>query len=255
MKDNHTKGKNVTKKGSKGKKKSKRRLRMSKRGLMTIAVMLLSILLVVFISVNSSLNKNNVTRVATRLRANLNKSVSDVEKNTKLKLFQSASSDLLCNLQSYDYVIEPSSTVKILGTTLPKWIVYVKTNKSELTTQYTVYNFETLESNILGVSVSDHIDTDSLVGLSEEKLINTIGFRPYISQYMLDGTKQLIFRYNYKNGSKRVCVQLTFEFDASDLSIKADETEVDYLNNLLIIQADEDSSKLSKLDDVVIGTS
>jgi hypothetical protein len=118
-----------------------------------------------------------------------------------------------------------------------------------------VYNFETLESNILGVSVSDHIDTDSLVGLSEEKLINTIGFRPYISQYMLDGTKQLIFRYNYKNGSKRVCVQLTFEFDASDLSIKADETEVDYLNNLLIIQADEDSSKLSKLDDVVIGTS
>ncbi|MGN1412523.1 MAG: hypothetical protein ACI4WH_08490 [Oscillospiraceae bacterium] len=253
MKSNKSNVRRKSKKGLKRKKKSKGKLKISKRGLLTIVVFILVLLLLLVILTNSYLNKNSLDRISSKLESNLNKSISEVEKNTKIQFYTSASSDLLCNLQSFDYVTEPSSTVEVLGTNLPKWIVYVKTNKSGSTTQYTIYDFDMLSNNLLGCEHSAHITTDAFVGLSEDSVTSSIGFKPYVRKFMLDGSKLLIFRYNYQEDKSKSsnCIQLTFNFDADDKVTTVTETSINYVANFLSI-IENDSTKNNSLE---IGTS
>lgn len=254
MKNNKSNVRRKSKKSLKNKRKSKVKLKISKRGLLTILSLIFLIFLLILLTVNSYLNKNSLDRISNRLEDNLNKSISEVENGTKMKFYKSASSDLLCNLQSFDYVTEPSSNVEILGTNLPKWIVYVKTNKSGSTTQYTIYNFDMLSDNILGYDHSSRITTDTFVGLSEDSLKSSIGFEPYVRKFMLDGSKQLIFRYNYQEGKSKNsnCIQLTFDFNADGKVTNVTETPINYIANILSIIESDNSKKNNSLE---IGTS
>lgn len=240
MKDNKSKVRKKSKKNLKNNKKktkTKNKLRLSKRGLLTILVLILLILLIVLISVNSSLNKNNLDRVSNRLQLNLNKTITAVEKNTKIKFYQSSSSEMLNKFQTFNYVTEPSSVVEVLGTNLPKWIIYAKIDKSGIVTQYNIYDFEILSNDILGERSSSEITTDVFLGLSEDNLISNIGFKPYVQRLMSDGSKELVFRYNYQdtktNNSK--CIQLTFNLDENGSVTDITETPIDYLNDIISV--------------------
>lgn len=240
MKDNKSKVRKKSKKNLKNNKKktkTKNKLRLSKRGLLTILVLILLILLIVIISVNSNLNKNNLDRVSNRLQLNLNKTITAVEKNTKIKFYQSSSSEMLNKFQTFNYVTEPSSVVEVLGTNLPKWIIYAKIDKSGIVTQYNIYDFEILSNDILGERSSSEITTDVFLGLSEDNLISNIGFKPYVQRLMSDGSKELVFRYNYQdtktNNSK--CIQLTFNLDENGSVTDIKETPIDYLNDIISI--------------------
>lgn len=242
MKDNKSKVRKKSKKSLKNNKKktktkAKNKLRLSKRGLLTILVLILLILLIVVISINSNLNKNNLDRVSSRLQLNLNKTITAVEKNTKIKFYQSSSSEMLNKFQTFNYVTEPSSMVEVLGTNLPKWIIYAKIDKSGIVTQYNIYDFEILSNDILGEKSSSEITTDVFLGLSEDNLISNIGFKPYVQRLMSDGSKELVFRYNYQdtktNNSK--CIQLTFNLDENGSVTDVTETPIDYLNDIISI--------------------
>ncbi|MCC8068254.1 MAG: hypothetical protein LIO71_00575, partial [Ruminococcus sp.] len=224
MKDKPTNNSNVARKSiKKGKKRYKARL--SQKGLATIVIFILIILAIVITLVTSFMNKNNIDRVSSRLDLSMGKSISEIEKTAKVEFNQSASNAILSNLIKFNYIAEPTVTTRVCGVSLPRWVVYAKTNKSGNTTQFTIYDFTTLEDNILGMKVKEPIEIQDLIGTSADSLKDVLDIDPYISIMLEDGSKQYIFRYYYKDSTSTndVSIQLCIDVDVNGTVIDATE--------------------------------
>lgn len=228
-KRNHS-GNNV-----RNRKKKKYKVRLSQKGLATIVVFVLVILVIVITLVSSFINKNNVDKVSNELNLNMGKSISEIEKTTKIEFNQSASSDILSNLIKFNYIAEPTVNIKVCGVSLPKWVAYAKTNKSGNTTCFTIYDFTTLKDNILGMEVKEHIETETLIGTSDDLLKDTLGINPYIYIILEDSSKQYIFRYYYQDSisTDDVCIQLCVDVDSNGTITNVDEATVDFITTVL----------------------
>jgi hypothetical protein len=224
----------------KGKKKTKKKhgSQLSFRGIATIAVMLLILLLVLVLVVNSFTNRNDITKVSAKLDSNIGKSISDVEKSTRVEFNKSVSNTMLGDMVKFDYVSTPSSNIRVCGVKLPKWIIYVRTNKLEEITQFTVYDFTTLEDSILGCKLSERLDSTSYVGTTESSLLETTGINPYVTYIFEDGTKQLYFRYYYRDTSLKndVSVQLCVDLDANGQVVNVTESDIDFITDILALE-------------------
>jgi hypothetical protein len=244
MKDKSTKNNNSTKKRVNTKKKTyskknkKNSRQLSVRGVTTIAITILLLLLVLIVLVSSSINKNNIEKVSSKLDSNIGKSISDVEKATKVEFYQSASNELLANLTKFNYITESPTNIRVCGVKTPKWVIYAKINKLEEITQFTIYNFEILESNVLGVEVADHIDPSNFEGISESSLIDSMGMQPYITNIAEDGSKVLYFRYYYRDTSSKndTAIQLCVNVDSNNTITDITETNIDFISKVLSLE-------------------
>lgn len=242
MKDKPTKStlKNTNKKNhsannTKNRRKKKHKVKLSQKGVATIAVFILILLVIVITLVSSFINKNNVDKVSGKLNLNMGNSISEIEKTTKIEFNQSASSDILSNLIKFNYISEAISTTKVCGVFLPKWVAYAKTNKLGNTTQFTIYDFTTLQDNILGMEVKERIETENLIGTSDDVLKDALGIKPYICVILEDSSKQYIFRYYYQDSSSNndVSVQLYVDVDSNGTITNVDETNVNFITTVL----------------------
>jgi Na+-transporting methylmalonyl-CoA/oxaloacetate decarboxylase gamma subunit len=246
MKDKSTKSKNVTRKtvnanNVKAKAKSKKKKysrQLSVRGITTIVVMVLLLLLVLIVSISSIANRNDVEKISNKLDSNMGKSISDLEKSTRVDFYQSASNELLANLTKFNYVAESTTTTRVCGVKTPKWVIYTKINKLETITQFTMYNFSILEDNVLGVEVAQRIDTSSYVGASQDSLTASMGMQPYITNIAEDGSKVLYYRYYYRDSSSKndTAVQVCVELDSSGTVTNVSESDIDFISKVLSLE-------------------
>jgi hypothetical protein len=224
----------------KGKRKTKKRhgRQLSLRGITTIAVTLLILLLILVLVVNSIINRNDITKISAKLNSYVGKSISDVEKSTRVEFNKSVSNTMLGDLVKFDYVATPSTNTRVCGVKFPNWVIYVRTNKLEEITQFTIYNFTTLEDSTLGCKLSERLDTNEYVGTTESSLLETIGINPYVTYIFEDGTKQLYFRYYYRDTSLKndVSVQLCVDLDANGQVVNVTESDIDFITNILALE-------------------
>lgn len=241
MKDKSTNLKNINKNNSSennAKKKKKHKVKLSQKGLATIVIFVL-ILLAIFVTLISSfINKNSIDKVYAKLNLNIGKSISKIEKTTKVEFNQSASNDVLSNLIKFNYIAEPTVTTKVCGKSLPKWVAYAKVNKSGDTTQFTIYDFTILEDSILGVKVKEPPQTDTLIGTSDDILIDTLDIKPYIYLISQDGSKQYVFRYYYNDSTSfnDVSVQMVINIDTNGTVTDVSTNEINFISDVLSIQ-------------------
>jgi hypothetical protein len=244
MKDKSTKNKNRNKKNvntrkkTSSKKNKKQGRQLSVRGVTTIIVTILLMFMILIILISSAINKNNIEKVYAKLDDNIGNSISDVEKSTKVEFYQSASNELLANLTKFNYITESSTNIRVCGVKTPKWVIYAKINKLEEITQFTVYNFQILEDNVLGVEVADHINTTDFVGISESSLLDSMGMQPYISTIAEDGSKTLYFRYYYRDTSSKndTSIQLCVNVDSQDTVTAVAENNIDFISKVLSLE-------------------
>jgi len=223
---------------SKVNSRKKHNTQFSRKGVATFTLIILCLITILILLTISFINKNSISKVSSNLSSNIGQSIVDIEKSTKIDFYQSASSELLSSLQKFDYVAEPVLTTRVCGVRVPKWIVYSRANKSGMTTQFTIYDFTILKDNVLGVKVSDYIETSNLIGFSEENLIDNMNISPYISTILADGSKQLIFKYYYRDSASKndTAIQLSVELDANGTVVNISEINVDFISNILSIE-------------------
>lgn len=241
MKDKSTNLKNTSKKNSSAnhtKKKKRRKVKLSQKGLATIVIFVLILLAILITLISSFVNKNSIDRVYNKLNLSIGKSISEIEKTTKVEFNQSASSDTLSNLIKFNYIAEPTVTTKVCGTSLPKWVAYAKVNKSGNTTHFTIYDFTILEDSILGVKVKEPPQTDTLIGTSDDTLIDTLGIKPYIYLISQDDSKQYIFRYYYNDSTSfnDVSVQMVIDIDTNGTVTDVSTNEINFISDVLSTQ-------------------
>lgn len=216
------------------KKKSKRR-RLSQRGLTSIIVTILILIVILITVISSSSNANNITKITDRLSTCVGSmSVEEIKKSTRVTFYQSASNELLSNISKFNYVAENTTTTRVCGTKLPKWVAYAKTNKSGIVTQISVYNFTIISDSILGTNVDNYIVTSSFID-SNEGILDSMEIQPYITILNEDGSKRKIFRYYYRdeNSKNDVSVQITVDIDTNNNITDVYECNLNFVNGAI----------------------
>lgn len=226
---------NYSVKKKSNKKKSKRKRRLSQRGFTSIVVMILILIAILIIIISSSGSINNVTKITNKLSSCVGSmSIEEVKKSTRVNFYQSASNELLSSISKFNYVAENTTTTRVCGTKLPKWVAYAKTNKSGIVTQISIYNFTIISDSILGTNVDDYIVTSDFI-YSNEEILDSIEIQPYITILNEDGSKRKIFRYYYRdNNSKNdVSVQITMDIDVNNNIINIYECNLNFINGAI----------------------
>lgn len=216
------------------KKKSKRR-RLSQRGLTSIVVMILILIVILITVISSSSNANNITKITDRLSTCVGSmSVEEIKKSTRVTFYQSASNELLSSISKFNYVAENTTTTRVCGSKLPKWVAYAKTNKSGIVTQISVYNFTIISDSILGTSVDNYIVTSSFIN-SNEVILDSMEIQPYITILNEDGSKRKIFRYYYRDVDSKndVSVQITVDIDTNNNITNLYECNLNFVNGAI----------------------
>ena len=216
----------------------KGKLRLSKKGMLAVAVVLLVLIAAILGMMKYRSWRNDGARYARKLSEQIGVATQTAEKYARLSLSGSSKNPSInLAMDGREFLYESERTVEVSGVSIPAWVIYVDVSDNQLVS-VDYYDYRELGRYGTGVrSREGHIALEGITTtMDSEAVQNYIGFAPLCTSYDASTHKE-IYKYYYKdeNSGNTVCYFLTVNYE-DGLAVSASEKEDHFLLSVLNAQ-------------------
>lgn len=215
----------------------KSRARLSKKGMLAVAVILLLLIAVVLGMMKYRSWRNDGARYARKLAEQIGVATQTAEKYARLSLSGSSeNASINLAMDGREFIFESERSADVSGVSIPAWVIYVDVDDNQIST-VDYYDYRALGRYGTGVQHREgHIALEGITTTMDSSAVqNYIGFAPLCTSYTADSHKE-VYKYYYKdeNSGNTVCYFLAVNYK-DGLAVSASEREDYFLLNVLSV--------------------